>query len=72
MTLNCNLGKGKDIKMTEEERRRKIIIDSQVASASMKYLRLLLDDKLTQSQVQRMIALDERYLAECEQIERNP
>jgi hypothetical protein len=57
---------------TEEERRRKIIIDSQVVSMAMKGIRGCMDGTLTESQISRMIALDEEYLSRCEQIERNP
>jgi hypothetical protein len=57
---------------TEEERRRKIIIDSQVVSMAVKGIRACMDGTLTESQISRMIALDEEYLSRCEQIERNP
>lgn len=57
---------------TEEERRRKIIIDSQVAAMALKGIKSVMENRLTDSQVQRMIELDEHYLAQCEQIESNP
>ena len=47
---------------TEEDRRRKIIIDSEVASAAMAGIAALGRGELTPSQVRSWIELDEEYL----------
>lgn len=48
--------------MGEEERRRKIIIDSQVIAAANHGIRLAAEDKLTSEQAARLIECDKQYL----------
>lgn len=47
---------------TEEERRRKIIIDTQVADAANRGVRAVLEGKLSSSKVRQLIDLDKSYL----------
>lgn len=53
---------------SEEERRRKIIIDSQVASAAMAGIAALGRGELSDAQVAALIELDQEYLEKCEGI----
>lgn len=54
--------------MTEEERRRKIIIDSQVAATAAAGIGAVMRDELTGEQGRLWIALDEAYLRRAEEI----
>lgn len=51
--------------MSEEERRRKIIIDSQVARAAARGIEMAVKGDLTGEEARALIALDEEYLSRC-------
>lgn len=48
----------------EERRRRKIIADSQVAAMANLGIRAAAQDRLSMEQLQRLIELDEQWLAD--------
>lgn len=53
---------------SEEEERRKIIIDSQVASAALEGIAALQRGDLSTAQISALIELDEEYLERAEGI----
>lgn len=54
--------------VTEEERRRKIILDSQVSATAARGIEELENHKLTPNQVRELIRLDEEYLKNVERV----
>lgn len=54
--------------LTEEERRRKIILDSQVSATAARGIEELENRKLTPQQVRELIRLDEEYLSNVERV----
>ena len=52
----------------EEEERRKVIVDSQVAGAAARGIALTQQGQLTREQLRAMIELDEEYLSRLEGI----